>query len=57
MSYSLAHIVHLFCAIVFVGGVFFEVLVLSAVHGSQVSRQARREVMPVIGNRVKSFMP
>ena len=57
MSYSIAHIVHLFCAIVFVGGVFFEVLVLSAVHGKQVSRSARHEVMPVIGKRVKNFMP
>lgn len=57
MSYSLAHIVHLFCAIVFVGGVFFEVIVLSAVHGSHVSKEARREIMPVIGRRVKSFMP
>lgn len=42
--YALAHIIHLFCAIAFVGGVFFETLVLSVIHSKRVSRESRREV-------------
>ena len=50
-TYSVAHIIHLFCAIAFVGGVFFETLVLSAVHSKKVSREARREVEKAITRR------
>lgn len=42
-AYAVAHIIHLFCAIAFVGGVFFETLVLSVLHTKRVSREARRE--------------
>lgn len=36
--YALAHIIHVYCAIAFVGGVFFEMLVLSVLHTGRVSR-------------------
>ena len=55
--YSVAHIIHLFCAIAFVGGVFFEALVLSAIHGKQVSREARREVERAVARRAVRVMP
>ncbi|QEY25358.1 CopD family copper resistance protein [Neisseria zalophi] len=55
--YSVAHIIHLFCAIAFVGGVFFETLVLSVVHSKQVSREARREVEKAIARRAVRVMP
>ena len=38
--YPYAHIIHLYCAITFVGGVFFEALVLSVMHSKRVSREA-----------------
>ncbi len=55
--YSVAHIVHLFCAITFVGGVFFETLVLSVIHSGQVSREARREVEKAVSRRAVRVMP
>lgn len=55
--YSVAHIVHLFCAITFVGGVFFETLVLSAIHTKNVSREARREVEKAVTRRAVRVMP
>lgn len=55
--YSYAHIVHLFCAITFVGGVFFETLVLSAIHSKRVSREARREVERALSHRAVRVMP
>lgn len=55
--YAVAHIVHLFCAIAFVGGVFFEMLVLSAIHGKQVSHEARKEVEQAISRRAVRVMP
>ena len=55
--YAVAHIVHLFCAVAFVGGVFFEMLVLSAMHGKQVSHQARKEVEQAISHRAVRVMP
>ena len=42
--YAIAHIIHLYCAIAFVGGIFFEMLVLSVMHTGRVSRESRREV-------------
>ncbi len=57
MSYAVAHIVHLFCAITFVGGVFFEALVLSVLHSQHVSREARREVERAISQRARRVMP
>lgn len=56
-SYSIAHIIHLFCAIAFVGGVIFEALVLSVLHTKQVSRDARREVEKAISRRATRVMP
>ena len=55
--YAVAHIAHLFCAVSFVGGVFFEMLVLSAIHGKQVSHEARKEVEQAISRRAVRVMP
>ncbi|STZ77066.1 CopD family copper resistance protein [Bergeriella denitrificans] len=55
--YAVAHIVHLFCAIAFVGGVFFEMLVLSVLHTKRVSREARREVEKAMSYRAVRVMP
>ncbi|PSJ80329.1 CopD family copper resistance protein [Neisseria iguanae] len=55
--YAVAHIVHLFCAIAFVGGVFFEMLVLSVMHTKRVSREARREVEKAMSYRAVRVMP
>ncbi|ULJ64554.1 CopD family copper resistance protein [Wielerella bovis] len=55
--YSWAHIIHLVCAITFVGGVFFEALILSAIHSKNVSRDARREVENAISKRAVRVMP
>ena len=40
--YALAHIIHVYCAIAFVGGVFFEMLVLSVLHTGRVRAIAPR---------------
>lgn len=56
-AYSVAHIIHLFCVIAFVGGVFFETLVLSVIHSKRVSREARREVEKAISYRAVRVMP
>lgn len=55
--YSVAHIIHLFCAIAFVGGVFFEMLVLSALHNGLLSREIRKPVEVVISSRAARVMP
>ena len=55
--YTVAHIVHLYCAIAFVGGVFFEMLVLSVMHTKRVSREARREVERAMSYRAVRVMP
>ncbi|HGO8691702.1 TPA: hypothetical protein ACLBBZ_002189, partial [Neisseria meningitidis] len=55
--YAVAHIVHLYCAIAFVGGVFFEVLVLSVLHTGRVSREVRREVEKAMSYRAVRVMP
>ncbi|WP_107855668.1 CopD family copper resistance protein [Neisseria weaveri] len=55
--YAVAHIVHLFCAVVFVGGVFFEALVLSVLHTKRVSRESRREVERALSYRATRVMP
>lgn len=55
--YAAAHIVHLFCALAFVGGVFFEALVLSVLHTKRVSREARREVERAMSHRAVRVMP
>lgn len=55
--YPYAHIIHLFCAIAFVGGVLFETLILSVLHSSQVSSQARKEVESAVSKRAVKVMP
>ncbi|MDO5639478.1 MAG: hypothetical protein Q4G28_06370 [Neisseria sp.] len=55
--YTIAHIIHLFCAIAFVGGVFFETLVLSVIHTRRVSRESRREVEKALSYRATRVMP
>ncbi|MDO4433512.1 MAG: hypothetical protein Q4B82_02885 [Alysiella sp.] len=55
--YPYAHIVHLFCAIAFVGGVIFEALILGVLHGKQVSRETRQEADKAIARRAVRVMP
>lgn len=56
-SYSIAHLIHLFCAITFVGGVIFEIAFLSVLHTKKVSREARREVESALNTRMRRVMP
>ncbi|MDO5058353.1 MAG: hypothetical protein Q4D82_00235 [Neisseria sp.] len=56
-SYALAHIVHLFCALVFVGGVFFEALVLSALHKGTLPKEVRRQAEQTVARRAAKVMP
>ena len=56
-TYTLAHIIHVYCAIAFVGGVFFEMLVLSVLHTGRVSRESRREVERAMSHRAVRVMP
>lgn len=55
--YPYAHIIHLLCAVAFVGGVIFEVLVLSALHGQDVSPETRRQARSAIARRAVRVMP
>lgn len=56
MSYSLIHLVHLFCAIAFIGVVFFEVFILEGVRD-----KLGPSVMPLVEQgiiaRAKRVMP
>lgn len=56
MSYPILLVLHLFAALVFIGTVFFEVLVLESVR-HHVPREAMREVERGIGNRARALMP
>lgn len=56
MSYPILLVLHLFAALIFVGTVFFEVLILENVR-HHVPREAMREVERGIGNRAKALMP
>ena len=56
-DYAWAHLAHLFFAVIFVGGVFFEALVLSVMHTSAVSRASRREVERALSRRAVKVMP
>lgn len=55
--YQTAHIIHLFCAILFVGGVLFEALILSALRNSGVSDGTRRETEAAVAARAVKIMP
>lgn len=54
--YAIAHIVHLFMAILFIGVVFFEVIMLEGIR-RQVSGSALGEVERAIGRRARQIMP
>jgi hypothetical protein len=56
MSYPLLLIAHLFAAILFVGTVFFEVLMLEGVR-RHVPKEAMRAVEGAIGTRARAVMP
>lgn len=56
MSHFVLVTLHLFAAIMFVGTVFFEVLILEAVR-KPVGREAMRPVEAEIGRRARRIMP
>lgn len=56
MSYYVILSIHLLCAFVFVGTVFFEVLMLQPIR-PRVSREALAEIERAIGNRARQLMP
>lgn len=56
MSHSLLVTLHLFAAILFVGTVFFEVLILEGIR-KPLGREAMRNVELAIGRRARRIMP
>lgn len=56
MIYALLLIIHLFAALMFVGTVFFEVLILENVR-KHVPRDMMRALETAIGTRARSLMP
>ena len=56
MPYPLLLVLHLFAAIMFVGTVFFEVLMLEGVR-KHVPKEAMRAVESAIGQRARAIMP
>ena len=56
MSYPLLLIVHLFAAIMFVGTVFFEVIMLEGVR-KHVPKEVMRSMEGAIGARARAIMP
>lgn len=56
MSYSIALVLHLLAALIFVGTVFFEVLILENVR-KHLPREVMREVERAVGNRARALMP
>jgi len=56
VSYSLLLILHLFAALIFIGTVFFEVLILTDIR-RHLPREVMREVERAIGNRARKLMP
>jgi len=56
MSYPLLLIVHLFAAIMFVGTVFFEVIMLEGVR-KHVPKEVMRSMEAAIGKRARAIMP
>lgn len=56
MAYPLLLVIHLFAAIMFVGTVFFEVLMLEGVR-KHVPKEAMRAVEGAIGQRARAVMP
>lgn len=56
MNYSVLITLHLFAAFIFVGTVFFEVLMLEGIR-KHVARDSMREVERAIGKRARQIMP
>lgn len=56
MAYPALLVLHLFAAIMFVGTVFFEVLILESVH-QHVPARAMRMVEGALGRRLRRVMP
>ncbi|MER1968750.1 hypothetical protein [Castellaniella sp. GW247-6E4] len=56
MSHPLLLTLHLFAAILFVGTVFFEVLILEGIR-KPLGRETMRDVELAIGRRARRFMP
>ncbi len=56
MSHFILVTLHLFAAIMFVGTVFFEVIILEGIR-KPVGRDAMRTVETAIGRRARRFMP
>ncbi len=56
MSYPLLLILHLFAAIMFVGTVFFEVIMLEGVR-KHVPKEVMRSMEGAIGRRARAIMP
>jgi len=55
-SYAILHVLHLFCALLFVGTVFFEVLILESVR-RHLPRNVMHQVEAGIGRRARQLMP
>ena len=56
MNYSVLNILHLFAAFIFVGTVFFEVLMLEGIR-KHVPYSSMRDVEQAIGKRARRIMP
>jgi hypothetical protein len=56
MSHSVLIVLHLFAAFIFVGTVFFEVLILEGIR-KHVPHDAMKSVELAIGRRARRFMP
>ncbi len=56
MSYPVLLVLHLFAALIFIGTVFFEVLILQNVR-KNLARETMRELESAIGNRARALMP
>lgn len=56
MSYPLLLVIHLFAAIMFVGTVFFEVIMLEGVR-KHVPKEVMRTMEAAIGQRARAIMP
>ena len=56
MSYPILHVVHLFAALIFIGAVFFEVLIMESVR-KRLPAEVMRMVEEGVGRRGRQLMP
>ena len=56
MTYPILLTIHLFCAIFFVGTVFFEVLMLEGIR-KKLPKEVMKQLEVAIGNRARKIMP